>query len=107
MGPYAALSIFILTFPKVRRRDADSSPGEGRNLGTMLKIQAAKETKLDFLQLSCFVIIGGKCLLCTHQNCAPHIAVLCSVHFQIALSEWEDKHINKICIFINIACFLF
>lgn len=107
MGSHAAPSIFILTFPKVRRRDAESSPGEGRNLSTMLKIQAAKETKFDFLQLSCFVIIGGKCLLCTHQNCASHIAALRSVHFQIALAEWEDKHINKICIFINTACFLF
>lgn len=107
MGPHAAPSIFILTFPKVRRGDAESSPMEGRTLGTILKRVAAKETKLSFLHLSCFVILGGKCLLCTLQNYASHISVLCSVHFQIALSEWGDKRIHKIWIFINILWFAF
>lgn len=53
---------------------------------------------------SCFVILGGKCL-CTVQNCTSHISVLCGVHFQTALSEWGDKRIHKIWIFINILWF--
>ena len=80
---------------------------EGRTLGTVLKIQADKARKPSFLQRSCSVILGGKCLLCTLQNCTSRISALCSVHFQIALSEWEDKRIHKIWIFINISLFAF
>lgn len=106
MGPLAAPLIFILIFPKVRR-DAENFYVEVRILGTVLEVQADENPSPSFLQLSCFVILGGKCLLCTLQNSTSPISVPCSIHFETALSEWGDKCIHKIWIFINILLFAF